>query len=95
MTKLRKLARGQECLVRIPLICNGNPETTVLAHLNMSGISGRGIKSPDIFGAYCCSSCHDEIDRRTQYINTNDVAVMFYEGIFRTQYKLIQDGVIK
>ena len=31
-TKLTKAARGRECQVRIPGVCNGNPETTVLAH---------------------------------------------------------------
>ncbi len=32
MANLRKEARGRECQVRIYGICNGNPETTVLAH---------------------------------------------------------------
>ncbi|BBI46989.1 hypothetical protein KPSA1B_105772 [Pseudomonas syringae pv. actinidiae] len=31
--KLRASAKGQDCTVRIPAICNYNPETTVLAHL--------------------------------------------------------------
>ena len=29
---LRKLAKGRDCQVRLPGICNGNPETVVLAH---------------------------------------------------------------
>ncbi|HBS0984508.1 DUF1364 family protein, partial [Klebsiella pneumoniae] len=32
MANLRKAARGRECTVRIPGYCNGNPETSVLAH---------------------------------------------------------------
>ncbi|HCB7200209.1 TPA: DUF1364 family protein [Escherichia coli] len=32
MANLRKEARGRECQVRIYGVCNGNPETTVLAH---------------------------------------------------------------
>lgn len=31
---LLRLARGQECKVQIPGICNGNPETVVSAHSN-------------------------------------------------------------
>ena len=38
MSKLRKLARDRECQVRIPGICNHNPETTVLAHLGGAGM---------------------------------------------------------
>lgn len=34
-TKLTKAARGRECQVRIPGVCNGNPETTVLAHYRL------------------------------------------------------------
>ena len=107
MSKLRELARGQPCMVRIPGVCSHNPETVVLAHLNLIGISGRGLKAPDQLGAWCCSSCHDEVDRRTQRyfkwgdgnITDEDVACeidnMFYEGIFRTQYELIKMGVLK
>ncbi len=35
MANLRKEARGRECQVRIYGVCNGNPETTVLAHYRM------------------------------------------------------------
>ncbi len=30
MADLRKAARGRECQVRIPGVCNGNSETSVL-----------------------------------------------------------------
>ena len=53
MTDLRALARGKDCQVRTPL-CNFNPETTVLAHLRLIGISAMGKKAPDILGAHCC-----------------------------------------
>ena len=36
MSKYTKSARGQACTVRSP-VCNGNPETVVLAHLNGAG----------------------------------------------------------
>ena len=72
MSKIRKSARGQECQVRLPGICNGNPETTVLAHYRMAGMCGMGIKPPDFMGAYACSACHDEIDRRTRHLDTEN-----------------------
>lgn len=65
MSKLTKLARGRECQVRLPC-CNHNPETTVLAHFRLAGICGIGMKPHDILGAWACSACHDEIDRRTR-----------------------------
>lgn len=66
MANLRKEAKGRECQVRLPGICNFNPETTVLAHYRMAGLNGVGQKPDDIFGAWACSSCHDECDRRTR-----------------------------
>ena len=66
MANLRKEARGRECQVRIYGVCNGNPETTVLAHYRMAGICGTGMKPDDLIGAWACSACHDEIEQRRQ-----------------------------
>ncbi|MBU5563095.1 DUF1364 domain-containing protein, partial [Escherichia sp. S69_ASV_4] len=44
MADLRKAARGRECQVRIPGVCNGNPETSVLAHIRLTGLCGTGTK---------------------------------------------------
>ena len=93
MSKIRKSARGEDCQVRLPGICNFNPETTIFAH---KGGAGMGIKSADILGAYCCSACHDVIDGRikSHYPKTT-IENAFYEGIFRTQLILIEKGLIK
>lgn len=48
MKDLRKLAKGRECMIRIPDVCCGDPATTVLCHFRMAGISGAGLKSPDL-----------------------------------------------
>lgn len=56
MANLRKEARGRECQVRIYGVCNGNPETTVLAHYRMAGICGTGMKPDDLIGAWACIS---------------------------------------
>jgi len=92
-TKITKSARGEECQIRIPNVCNFNPETTVLCHKNGGGA---GMKSSDIHAAYGCSSCHDAVDgRRNTVFNVDEIDVMFYEGIFRTQLILIDKGLIK
>ena len=92
---LRKLAQGRDCMVRLPGICNFNPETTVLAHYRMHGLSGIGLKSNDIFGAWACSDCHDEIDRRTQIFDKEDVQIAHLQAVLRTQQALILEGAIK
>ena len=90
--KLRDSARGQECMVRIPGVCNHNPETTVLAHLNGGGM---GTKTSDLFGAFCCSDCHSEIDSRTMKIKDRDyVKLCHIEGVVGTlQYWLDNDFI--
>lgn len=90
-TKLRQSARGQQCQVRIPGICNGDPATTVLAHLSGGGM---GYKRHDIHGAYACSACHDVIDGRTR-ADLEEVALYHLEGVIRTQEIMLAQGLIK
>lgn len=93
--KYTKAARGQECLVRLPGICNRDPATVVFAHLRMSPYSGTAYKTGNIFGAFCCSACHDEIDRRTRKLESDFVRMAHFEGIVRTQHKLIEMDILK
>jgi len=93
MSKIRNSASGENCTVRIPAVCNHNPETVVLAHLNGAG---GAMKSDDIHGAYCCSACHDVIDGRAQSEYPAPVIKLwFFEGVFRTQLRLIDKGLIR
>ncbi|MGP2964128.1 DUF1364 domain-containing protein [Serratia ureilytica] len=92
MKNLRKEARGRDCQIRIPGICNFNPETTVLAHYRLAGTSGTAIKPDDAQGAWACSACHDEVDRRTRLIDANDARLMHAEGVMRTQEILRKEG---
>lgn len=92
---LRDTARGRECQVRLPGICNFNSETTVLAHARLAGVTGVGQKAPDVCGAHACSACHDEIDRRTQVLERDFVLLAFYEGIVRTLALLAREGSLK
>ncbi|MGP3134015.1 DUF1364 domain-containing protein [Serratia nematodiphila] len=92
MSKLTKEARGRECQVRIPGVCNFNPETTVLAHYRLAGTCGTAIKPDDKQAAWACSACHDEVDRRTRFIDANDARLMHAEGVMRTQEILRKEG---
>ena len=59
MTPIRKSARGKECTLRFPDICNRNPETTAWCHSNrLADGKGMGLKARDEEGCYGCSDCH-------------------------------------
>ncbi len=91
--RIRESARGRECQVRLAGICNYNSDTVVFAHIRLH--TGAGKKASDLLGAYCCSSCHDEADRRTRRIaNADSVKVAFFEGVFRTQQILLDEGLV-
>jgi hypothetical protein len=93
--KLRKAARGRECMVRLPSVCNHDPETTVLAHVRLAGISGMGMKADDLLGAWACSSCHDAIDRRAHTdLDRDYVRLAHLEGMVRTIAVLKKEGLI-
>lgn len=91
MTSLRKLARGRLCTGRFIGICNGDPDTTVLAHFRLMGVSGIGLKSPDLLGAWLCSSCHLHADTHKD----DATQLAFAKAVLRTQAALIKDGVLK
>jgi len=93
---LREEARGRTCTVRIPGICNGNPETSVLAHYRLAGTCGTGIKPDDIQGAIACNSCHDVIDGRvkTEY-SRDELRLMHAEGVMRTLAIWKKEGLLK
>jgi hypothetical protein len=92
---LRNEAKGRECMVRLPC-CNGDPATTVLAHYRLLPYCGTGIKPDDfVFGAWCCSSCHDATDRRNRDLDNDFVRLAHAEGVMRTQLALIKEGVIR
>ena len=93
---LRKEARGRGCTVRIPGVCNFNSETVVLAHIRVAGVSGMGLKSPDLLGAWACSACHDEIDGRTHKskLSRDELRLAHYDGMARTIMQLHKEGLV-
>jgi len=93
---LRKEAKGRGCMVRLPGICNFNSETVVLAHIRMAGVSGIGMKSPDLIGAWACSACHDELDGRTHKsgMTHDELRLAHYDGMARTIAQLEKEGLV-
>ena len=92
---LRKEARGRACTVRLEGICNHNPETTVLAHIRLPGVSGMGLKADDLLGAWACSSCHDAVDRRSNTdLDRDYVRLAHLEGMVRTIAQLRKEELV-
>ena len=94
MSALTEAAKGKDCTVRLYPHCNNNPETTVFAHAP-SEDKCTSKKSPDWWGAYACSSCHDIVDGR-KFISwpKHEIEAAFVEGVFRTLKNRIEEGLI-
>lgn len=95
MSKLRNSAKGRDCQIRLPFICDYNNETTVLAHLSGGGM---GMKRNDIHGAFSCAACHDVVDGRVGVdteLNREEIQIYFYQAIIRTQEIWLKEGLIK
>lgn len=89
--KLRDSARDQSCTLRLPGICNGDWQTTVLAHVNFGG-HGMATKESDLSACYACSSCHDAVDRRTPWLRDDSV---IFAAVMRTQHNMVESGLIE
>lgn len=95
MTKQNKYtrsARGQSCQVRVPGVCNHDPQTVVFAHLNGGGW---GAKQYDIHGCYACDRCHFWLDGG--YVQTHtrqDRDLTHLEAMVKTQQIMIKEGTL-
>jgi hypothetical protein len=95
MPNLRKLARGQDCLIRVPTVCNGNPDTVVLCHIRMIDLSGTGIKAPDVFATFGCSACHAVCDgQQKSEFSYSERRLLLLEGMLRYQLWLMEQGIL-
>ena len=94
MSRLRDAARSQDCQIRIPGICNFNPETTVLAHYRMAGVCGTGMKPIDLIGAWACSDCHFALDDGKSGYRREQLDLMHLEGMVRTINELNRLGLL-
>lgn len=93
MTAIRKSARGQPCQVR-SCVCNGNPETVVLAHRNGAGMA---CKADDRDAAYACSDCHSILDGGYVQLGMtrSERDALHDEAIARTQRILTKQGLME
>lgn len=98
MSKITASARMQQCTIRLPRVCNFNPETVVWCHANGSAAGkGIGMKSHDLLGAFGCSACHAVVDRlRPAPIGytREEIQLAFWEGHARSILILIDAGLI-
>ena len=98
---LRNEAKGRECQIRIPGVCNKDRDTVVLCHLHKPSVSGGiGLKANDILGAHGCSACHDVVDGRNlsndkHGFTRDEIETGFCYSIFKTQVILLKEGKIK
>lgn len=93
MANLRELARGEKCTIRLPGICNHDPETTVLCHVRLIGVSGMSDKAADLLGAWGCSACHAACDTSGPLDYEKRRAALL-EGTARTIHQLVKRGVV-
>ena len=93
--KLRDSARGQECALRIPGVCSGDTETTVLCHLPFGG-RGVGIKASDDFAVYGCHRCHSALDGRAlPPVSQAELYECVIRAIAETHAVWRQEGLVK
>ncbi len=93
--KYTQSARGQDCTLRFNE-CNGDPETTVFAHIWRPGHGRMGGKTKNkISGCFACAVCHDIQERRIYRDYEPDfIRLRAYEAMMETQDKMIDDGVL-
>ncbi len=88
--RYRKAAEGQPCTMRLPC-CNGNPETTVLAHRNGAGVA---MKTDDFDAADMCFECHKAFDGAWPYLLIYKEEE-FCRARFETIVNRVRRGVLK
>ena len=92
--KFTKSACNQLCQVRVPGVCNHNPETTVLAHIN--GFRAGGHKALNIHGAYACFNCHSWLDGGyiQSDVDKKDRDLIHLNAVIRTQIIMVEEGIL-
>lgn len=92
--KLTQSARDEQCTL-LTEHCNGDPGKVVFCHAP-SNLGGYGLKSPDFWGAYGCSGCHDYIDGRMKDKPSKEESrVIWWRAIPKTINRMFQKGVLK
>lgn len=95
-TRIRKSAKGKDCLLRLPGVCNHNPETVVAAHIRIAGLCGIGLKPSDLLTVRACDSCHGVMDGRIKadHISADDLTLYIHEAHCRTLDVYHREGLV-
>lgn len=93
--KMRDSARNQPCTLNLVGVCNYDPATTVLAHLPDES-NGMGKKADDVSSCYTCSACHDAVDNRSKWPESEEEYREWYyrRAQTRTLRIMIEIGII-
>lgn len=95
---IRDSARGEQCQVRLPGICTGDPETTIWSHARwLDAGRGKGTKAVDAAGAYACTACDAAYDgqrRPPPGYTRDDIDRDWCMGHFRSLVILARKGLI-
>lgn len=68
--------------------CTGAPAGR--CHFRLQGVSGMGLKVPDLLVAWGCASCHSIVDSN----KSPDVQLQFAKAVFRTLVQRMREGEI-
>ena len=88
-------AKGQPCDLRIPGVCNHDPETTVSCHVPDEAF-GMGVKANDFATFHGCAACHQWLDRREWLgrMDREDVIWHVLRAFLRTLRNRIERGYL-
>lgn len=96
-TPARRAARGRDCTLALPGVCNRDPATTVLCHSNrLEHGKGIGLKAPDSAACFGCSDCHDVLDGRRPlpgWLTREQLEDTFDRATAITQEQLKLEGI--
>lgn len=88
---LLDLAKGEDCLIRVPRYCQGGTDTTVACHSNrLRDGKGKGIKAHDWAIAFGCGPCHWFIDQSPAPLELK--LSYFIPGMRLTRLRIIAMG---
>lgn len=85
-------AKGQECTLMIPFVCNRNSETVVACHISRPFMASMSGKTSDFCIAFGCSNCHEWIDGRGK--GSEHWFEYVLDGMMKTQHILIEQELM-
>ena len=89
--KIRDSARGEECTLNIPGVCNYDTETTVLCHFSCQ-IGGSNRLNGELSSGFGCSDCHRQID--LYELSEADREFYMRRSMVRTLDRLVDKGIV-